>query len=188
MTHGLLAHGEAIAAKHARAQGVSTAEQRRGLDWCAESSGRWRRRCANTGIDDHGTRLATGATPRRCAHTPCCATAASHAGWQVTAAATTKNPHCWWQCGSCVAEREGFEPSMRLYTPYSLSRGAPSATRSSLRSSLLCLKPWLFFGWGLRKASLSQSVRRLVQIELAVQRTHSQLHVLLVDHHRGLDF
>ena len=32
-----------------------------------------------------------------------------------------------------LAEREGFEPSMRLYTPYSLSRGAPSATRSSLR-------------------------------------------------------
>ena len=30
----------------------------------------------------------------------------------------------------CLAETEGFEPSMRLYTPYSLSRGAPSATRS----------------------------------------------------------
>ena len=29
-----------------------------------------------------------------------------------------------------LAETEGFEPSMRLYTPYSLSRGAPSATRS----------------------------------------------------------
>lgn len=29
-----------------------------------------------------------------------------------------------------LAEPEGFEPSMRLYTPYSLSRGAPSATRS----------------------------------------------------------
>ena len=26
-----------------------------------------------------------------------------------------------------VAEREGFEPSMELLTPYSLSRGAPSA-------------------------------------------------------------
>ena len=34
-----------------------------------------------------------------------------------------------------LAEREGFEPSMRLYTPYSLSRGAPSATRSRLRLS-----------------------------------------------------
>ncbi len=32
--------------------------------------------------------------------------------------------------GSDLAETEGFEPSMRLYTPYSLSRGAPSATRS----------------------------------------------------------
>ncbi len=31
-----------------------------------------------------------------------------------------------------LAETEGFEPSMRLYTPYSLSRGAPSATRSRL--------------------------------------------------------
>ena len=31
-----------------------------------------------------------------------------------------------------VAEREGFEPSMGL-VPYSLSRGAPSATRPSLR-------------------------------------------------------
>ena len=32
--------------------------------------------------------------------------------------------------GLVLAETEGFEPSMRLYTPYSLSRGAPSATRS----------------------------------------------------------
>src|SRR6056297_290383 len=34
---------------------------------------------------------------------------------------------------SYLAEREGFEPSMGLLTPYSLSRGAPSATRPSLR-------------------------------------------------------
>ena len=32
-----------------------------------------------------------------------------------------------------MAEREGFEPSMELLTPYSLSRGAPSATRPSLQ-------------------------------------------------------
>ena len=32
-----------------------------------------------------------------------------------------------------LAEREGFEPSIRLLTLYSLSRGAPSATRASLR-------------------------------------------------------
>ncbi len=32
-----------------------------------------------------------------------------------------------------VAEREGFEPSVRLYTLHSLSRRAPSASRSSLR-------------------------------------------------------
>ena len=33
---------------------------------------------------------------------------------------------------SYLAEREGFEPSMELLTPYSLSRGAPSATRPPL--------------------------------------------------------
>src|SRR5579875_3680087 len=32
-----------------------------------------------------------------------------------------------------MAEREGFEPSIRLLTLYSLSRGAPSASRASLR-------------------------------------------------------
>ena|SRR5687767_7867805 len=32
-----------------------------------------------------------------------------------------------------LAETEGFEPSMELLTPYSLSRGAPSASRASLR-------------------------------------------------------
>ena len=32
-----------------------------------------------------------------------------------------------------MAEREGFEPSMELLTPYSLSRGAPSAARPSLQ-------------------------------------------------------
>jgi hypothetical protein len=36
-----------------------------------------------------------------------------------------------------VAETEGFEPSMRLYTPYSLSRGAPSATRSRFQETRL---------------------------------------------------
>ena len=34
---------------------------------------------------------------------------------------------------SQLAETEGFEPSMELLTPYSLSRGAPSASRASLR-------------------------------------------------------
>ncbi len=32
-----------------------------------------------------------------------------------------------------LAEREGFEPSIELLTLYSLSRGAPSASRASLR-------------------------------------------------------
>src|SRR6185312_1354735 len=36
-----------------------------------------------------------------------------------------------------VAEREGFEPSIRLLTRYSLSRRAPSASRAPLRN---CLK------------------------------------------------
>ena len=35
-----------------------------------------------------------------------------------------------------LAEKEGFEPSMGLLTPYSLSRGAPSATRPLLRNSV----------------------------------------------------
>src|SRR5690606_9772754 len=34
-----------------------------------------------------------------------------------------------------MAETEGFEPSMELLTPYSLSRGAPSASRASLREA-----------------------------------------------------
>src|SRR5690606_15380003 len=36
-----------------------------------------------------------------------------------------------------MAETEGFEPSMELLTPYSLSRGAPSASRASLRDNTL---------------------------------------------------
>ena len=35
-----------------------------------------------------------------------------------------------------LAEREGFEPSIELLTLYSLSRGAPSASRASLRELL----------------------------------------------------
>src|SRR5579862_6993051 len=35
-------------------------------------------------------------------------------------------------CQDKVAEREGFEPSIRLLALYSLSRGAPSSTRPSL--------------------------------------------------------
>ena len=39
---------------------------------------------------------------------------------------------------SYLAEREGFEPSIELLTLYSLSRGAPSATRASLRICAGC--------------------------------------------------
>ena len=45
-----------------------------------------------------------------------------------------KSPEQLCCSGPILAETEGFEPSMRLYTPYSLSRGAPSATRSRFQS------------------------------------------------------
>jgi hypothetical protein len=38
----------------------------------------------------------------------------------------------------CMAEREGFEPSIPLLAEYSLSRRAPSASRASLRFFTLC--------------------------------------------------
>ena len=38
-----------------------------------------------------------------------------------------------WGVFDLLAEREGFEPSIELLTLYSLSRGAPSASRASLR-------------------------------------------------------
>src|SRR6218665_343174 len=76
--------------------------------------------------------------------------------------------------GPFLAETEGFEPSMRLYTPYSLSRGAPSETRSRFQ--------WrdyaLFHGSG----------RFLVQPEGLEQAAHGHLHVFFVDHDRGLYF
>jgi hypothetical protein len=40
-----------------------------------------------------------------------------------------------------LAEREGFEPSMELLTPYSLSRGAPSAARPPLQIRVFTFKP-----------------------------------------------
>lgn len=42
-----------------------------------------------------------------------------------------------WRGFGVLAETEGFEPSMRLYTPYSLSRGAPSATRSRFQEAAI---------------------------------------------------
>src|SRR4051812_35052098 len=78
-----------------------------------------------------------------------------------------------------LAETEGFEPSMRLYTPYSLSRGAPSATRSRLLARAGIMP----------EPGTLQSLRcgRLVEVERAMQRAHGEFHVLLVDHDRGLD-
>ena len=67
-----------------------------------------------------------------------------------------------------LAETEGFEPSMRLYTPYSLSRGAPSATRSRFQHSKI--------------------ISGLVEVKSLVQGTNGQFHVFFVDDDRGLDF
>ena len=38
---------------------------------------------------------------------------------------------------SVLAETKGFEPLMQLFTAYSLSRGAPSASRSRLQQSVI---------------------------------------------------
>src|SRR4051812_28955142 len=61
---------------------------------------------------------------------------------------------------------------MRLYTPYSLSRGAPSATRSQFLKEAEIMPP---------------SGGRLVQIEGFMQRSDGQFHIFFVDHDRGLD-
>ena len=45
-------------------------------------------------------------------------------------AKTKMGPQAHFQC---LAEREGFEPSISLLSLYSLSRGAPSTTRPPLR-------------------------------------------------------
>ena len=41
-----------------------------------------------------------------------------------------------------LAEREGFEPSKGFLNPYSLSRGAPSATRPPLRDRVFYTFIW----------------------------------------------
>ena len=53
-------------------------------------------------------------------------------------------------CGAFLylAEREGFEPSMGFLNPYSLSRGAPSATRPPLRNSIVAQNSSLIPGLG----------------------------------------
>src|SRR6185369_3518761 len=76
---------------------------------------------------------------------------------------------------TCLAEPEGFEPSMQVLPTYSLSRGAPSATRSQLRRGEIL------------PASSSGRCRLVVQVEGLVEGANRKLHVLLVDHHAGLD-
>src|SRR5580765_3810916 len=44
-----------------------------------------------------------------------------------------KSPFRGFGSEASLAEPEGFEPSMQVLPTYSLSRGAPSATRSQLR-------------------------------------------------------
>ena len=49
---------------------------------------------------------------------------------------TAESALTWRKTGNATglgAEREGFEPSKRLITPYSLSRRAPSTTRPPLQ-------------------------------------------------------
>src|SRR5258706_10198845 len=59
------------------------------------------------------------------------AAASMRCGWIVVGLETGK-PR---QAGlSVLAEPEGFEPSMQVLPAYSLSRGAPSASRSQLRN------------------------------------------------------
>ena len=43
-----------------------------------------------------------------------------------------------------MVEKEGFEPSIELQTLYSLSRGAPSATRTPLQRITDCINGSLF--------------------------------------------
>src|SRR5256885_14087204 len=69
---------------------------------------------------------------------------------------------------------------MRLYTPYSLSRGAPSATRSRFRNDVIVT--CFFAGFG-----KTMILFRLVETEGGVQSAHGQLQVLLVDDDGGLD-
>ncbi len=47
--------------------------------------------------------------------------------------------------GRFVADWEGFEPSKGLQTPYSLSRGAPSATRPPIHLTNVLLLKYGFF-------------------------------------------
>ena len=77
-----------------------------------------------------------------------------------------------------LAEREGFEPSIRFLTIYALSRGAPSTTRPSLQSSV-------FYN----SAILPHCAMlcRLIETKSFVQHTHPQFHVLFINDNRYLD-
>ena len=77
-----------------------------------------------------------------------------------------------------MAEREGFEPSIRFLTIYALSRGAPSTTRPSLQYSV-------FYN----SAILPHCAMlcRLIETKSFVQHTHPQFHVLFINDNRYLD-
>src|SRR5688572_32126081 len=72
--------------------------------------------------------------PRRCSWIPI--SAASAKTPFESAASSPKQKGASRPVLYCLAEREGFEPSISLLSLYSLSRGAPSTTRPPLRSPL----------------------------------------------------
>src|SRR5205085_9420073 len=80
-----------------------------------------------------------------------------------------------------LAEPEGFEPSKQVLPAYSLSRGAPSASRSQLRRAPI-LRARLA-----RDRCAVGGGRLLIEVERPVQRAHRELHVFLVDYDARLD-
>ena len=83
-----------------------------------------------------------------------------------------------------MAETEGFEPSIQVLPRCSLSRGVPSTTRPRLLASItLALDAGST--WNCTSPSGNGG---LVEFEGLVQRAYSELHVLILDHHRDLDF
>ncbi len=93
-----------------------------------------------------------------------------------------------------ASEREGFEPSMR-FPPYSLSRGAPSATRPSLHTRKeASLYQYLFFSQqlkslifqkrensGLTNATYTQFLNMLIIEMLAFQTNKYIIPRLILD-------
>ena len=73
-----------------------------------------------------------------------------------------------------MAVREGFEPSIRLQTVYSLSRGAPSASRPPHRIFTFNLKKEYGASWRIRTSDRLVRSQVLYPAEL---RTHIDLYL-----------